>query len=72
MITRPGLGHLGIFLGLPPRLTKTYETDPRTLASTVTEAREEQAAWLALNAAEPAWKRPPVAGDLLQLHFHGC
>jgi predicted transcriptional regulator of viral defense system len=31
--------------------------------ATVTEGREEQAAWLALNAAEPAWKRPPVDPD---------
>ncbi|ANN14947.1 hypothetical protein SD37_04265 [Amycolatopsis orientalis] len=29
----------------------------------VTEAREEQAAWLMLNAAEPAWKRAPLDPD---------
>ncbi|WP_409493772.1 type IV toxin-antitoxin system AbiEi family antitoxin domain-containing protein [Amycolatopsis sp. cmx-11-12] len=29
----------------------------------MTEAREEQAAWLMLNAAEPAWKRPPLDPD---------
>ncbi|MEV6906959.1 type IV toxin-antitoxin system AbiEi family antitoxin domain-containing protein [Amycolatopsis sp. NPDC051071] len=29
----------------------------------MTEAREEQAAWLLLNAAEPAWKRPPLDPD---------
>jgi predicted transcriptional regulator of viral defense system len=31
--------------------------------ATVTGAREEQAAWLALNAAGPAWKRPRVDPD---------
>jgi predicted transcriptional regulator of viral defense system len=29
----------------------------------VTEARQEQAAWLMLNAAEPAWKRSPLDPD---------
>ncbi|MBE1576487.1 type IV toxin-antitoxin system AbiEi family antitoxin domain-containing protein [Amycolatopsis roodepoortensis] len=29
----------------------------------VTEAREEQAAWLMLDAAEPAWKRTPLDPD---------
>lgn len=29
----------------------------------VTAAREEQAAWLSLNASEPAWKRPPLDPD---------
>ena len=28
-----------------------------------TDARDEQAAWLALNPAEPAWKRPPLDPD---------
>jgi predicted transcriptional regulator of viral defense system len=31
--------------------------------ATVTAAREEQAAWLALNASQPAWKRPPLDPD---------
>jgi hypothetical protein len=31
--------------------------------ATVTEARDEQAAWLALNPSEPAWKRPPLDTD---------
>jgi hypothetical protein len=45
--------------------------------ATVTQAREEQAAWLALNASEPAWKRPPLdpAGGVLShqsaVRLHG-
>ncbi|MFD9964886.1 type IV toxin-antitoxin system AbiEi family antitoxin domain-containing protein [Amycolatopsis sp. NPDC058986] len=32
-------------------------------SAVVTEARDEQAAWLALNPAVPAWERPPVDPD---------